>query len=155
MRVLLAAGALGRLSSARVGAAIARGLQRAGLTAPDVLELPGAPAAGELRELLTRERFDERLHRARCLIIATGRLSEDTLAASAAFELATRARQGGVPAYAIAGVCEIGAFDARVLDLQCVLRARTEPALVAAGATLASLLVPGTAASAGSPGTRR
>jgi hypothetical protein len=143
MRVLLAAGALGRLSAARVAAALARGLQQAGLAAPDLLELPGAPASGQLRELLAQERFDARLHRARCLIIAAPELSEAALPASAAFELATRARQGGVPAYAVAGVCEIDAFDARVLDLQRVLRARTEPALTAAGAALASLLRPG------------
>ena len=52
-----------------------------------------------------------------------GRLDRGTLAGSPAFEIATRARQAGVPAYAVTGVNELDAFDARMLDLQVILQA--------------------------------
>ena len=153
MPVLVAAAALGRLSAGSVGATLARGFSESGLAAPDVLELSHAGAPAPLQVLLEHERFDVRLHRARCLVITAAELDERTLAASAAFELATRARQGGVPAYAIAGRCEVGAFDARMLDLQLVLQARTERTLASAARRLSALLRG--PASAGSRGTRR
>ena len=61
------------------------------------------------------------------------------VAGSAAFEIATRARQAGVPAYAVTGENALGAFDARMLDLQLVLEARGPRGLAAAGRRLASL----------------
>ncbi len=157
MRVLLAAGAIAPLPAGRVAGAIARGLQRGGLAAPELLELPDEHDPAELRRLLQEQGFDARLHRARALVLATGEASERALAGSALFELASRARQAGVPAYAIAGRCELGAFDARLLDLQLILEARGERSLASAGARLAALLLEGAGAgtSSGSPGTRR
>ena len=54
------------------------------------------------------------------------------------FEIATRARQAGVPAYAVTGENELDAFDARMLDLQVILEARTVRGLAAAGTKLAA-----------------
>ena len=56
------------------------------------------------------------------------------------FEIATRARQAGVPAYAVAGRNRLDSFDARILDLQLVIEASSERALVAAGRTVATVI---------------
>jgi glycerate 2-kinase len=73
-------------------------------------------------------------------VLAQRRLAESTLQASAAFELATRARQTGVPCYAVTARNGLDAFDARMLDLQLVIEARDLAALQAAGRTLARQL---------------
>jgi glycerate kinase len=72
--------------------------------------------------------------------VAQARLREDTLAGSAAFELATRARQAGVPAFGITAENRLDSLDARILDLQAILEASTARALEAAGRKLASLI---------------
>ena len=74
------------------------------------------------------------------MIVAAERLRERTLAGSVTFEIATRARQGGVPAYAVTRENTLDAFDARVLDLQAILEARSRKALVSAGLELAALV---------------
>lgn len=141
MPVLIAAGAVGRLGAARVAAAIARGLEAGGLAPPELLELPAEEDGAALRALLAEERLHARLHLARALIVVSAEASERSLAGSALFELASRARQAGVPAYAVAGRCTLDLFDARVLDLQLVLRARDERSLGAAGEQLADALL--------------
>ena len=83
--------------------------------------------------------FDARMRRARAVVIAAERLQERTLAGSVTFEIATRARQGGVPAYAVTRENTLEPFDARILDLQLILQARSLNALVAAGRELAAL----------------
>jgi glycerate kinase len=55
-------------------------------------------------------------------------------------EVATRARQAGVPAHAIVGISALDRFDARILDLQEILTARGPAELVAAGGELARRL---------------
>jgi glycerate kinase len=80
------------------------------------------------------------MRRARALVLAQRRLAESTLQASAAFELATRARQTGVPCYALTARNGLDAFDARMLDLQLVIEARDLAALQAAGRRLARQL---------------
>lgn len=157
MPVLIAAGAVGRLGAARVAGAISRGLQAGGLAPPELLELAPDQDGEQLRALLERQRFDRRLHLARALLVACAEVSERSLAGSPLFELATRARQAGVPAYAIAGRCTLNLFDARVLDLQLVLQAREERSLQAAGEQLAEKLLGGTASpiSTGSRDTSR
>ena len=80
------------------------------------------------------------MHRARAVVIAQWRLKERTLAASATFEIATRARQAGVPAYAVTAKSTLDAFDARILDLQVILEASTARALEAAARRLAELM---------------
>jgi glycerate kinase len=139
---LIAAGAFGpRLAAAGVAAALARGLRAGGLSAPDLCPLTDAEVrSGELRALLARLDFDARMRAARAVIVAERRLDERTLEGSPAFEIATRARQAGVPAYAVTAHDRLDAFDARMLDLQLVLTAATAPALAAAGRELARLL---------------
>jgi hypothetical protein len=143
MRVLLAAAAIAPLAAGRVAAAVARGLCQGGLAAAESFELPDDHDSARLLRLLAQEDFDARLHLARALVLATGEASERSLAGSALFELATRARQAGVPAYAIAGRCSLPAFDARVLDLQLVLEARDARSLTLAGRRLAGAMCAG------------
>jgi hypothetical protein len=44
-----------------------------------------------------------------------------------------------VPAYAVSEESELDPFDARMLDLQAILQARTQRALTAAGRRLAEI----------------
>ncbi|HST56553.1 MAG TPA: glycerate kinase [Solirubrobacteraceae bacterium] len=143
----------GRLSAGRAAAAIARGLSAAGLPEPDQCPISAAHslhgpvmgmATGEggasVRELLDGLGFDARMRAAHAVIVGDGRLDPRTLSGSVVFEIATRARQGGVPAYAITAENALSAFDARVLDLQVILEARGERALETAGRQLAGLV---------------
>jgi hypothetical protein len=141
------------LPAPRVAAALGRGLRAGGLLEAELFPLitngeqaPGIPNAlpAEVRDALDGLDFDARLHRARAVIIAEGRLRRGThgpsLIGSATFEIATRARQAGVPAYAVFAKETLGSFDARMLDLQVVLHAGNTAALIAAGRKLATLI---------------
>jgi len=141
-RPLIATGALGeRLPARRVAAMIARGLQAGGVPAPDVLGLAREdPAPDELSELLDAQEFDARMRAARAVILGQRCLREQMLAGSGFFEIATRARQAGVPAYAVAGANRLERFDARILDLQVIIEAGSGRALVAAGRSLAGYI---------------
>jgi glycerate kinase len=139
-RALLVSGAFSpRLPAEAVAAAVARGLLAGGAPQPDVAVL--APdGAAEIASQLAQLAFDARTREARAVIIAVAALDLRSLERGAAFEIATRARQAGVPAYAIARESRLSSFDARVLDLQLVLLARGARALSAAGARLAGVL---------------
>ena len=138
---VIGTGPFGGRSAERVAALIARGLQQGGTPAADVLALPAEEESpAELGELLERHHLDVRLRAARAVILGRWRLQERTLARSAFFVIATRARQAGVPAYAVAGRSRLDSFDARILDLQLVIEASSERALVAAGRTLAAVI---------------
>ncbi|HEY7890859.1 MAG TPA: glycerate kinase [Solirubrobacteraceae bacterium] len=82
--------------------------------------------------------FDARMRRAHAVIVGEGALDQTTLEGKVAFEAATRARQAGVPAYAVVAHNLLERFDARILDLQLILEARTERSLVNAGKKLAA-----------------
>jgi glycerate kinase len=140
-RLLIASGDFGeRLPAAAVAAAIARGVRAARSPAPDVCPVErGGRGPEEVREQLDALGFDARMRSARAVVVACERLEQHTLAGSVAFEIATRARQSGVPAYAVTAHDELEAFDARILDLQLILEARTARTLAAAGRTLAEL----------------
>lgn len=84
--------------------------------------------------------FDARMRAARAVIVGEGRLDLGTLAGKAPGEIATRARQAGVPCFAAVGSRTLDAFGARILDLQAVLEAGDESALEAAGRRLATLV---------------
>lgn len=84
--------------------------------------------------------FDRRMRQARAVVTGEGRLDQQSLAGKAVSEVATRARQNGVPCHAIVGQRSLNAFGVRVLDLQAVLEARTVPAIEAAGLRIAELL---------------
>lgn len=84
--------------------------------------------------------FDARMLAARAVIVGEGRLDLGTLAGKAPGEIATRARQAGVPCFAAVGSRTLDAFGARILDLQAVLEAGDAEALEAAGRRLATLV---------------
>ncbi|HEY4428447.1 MAG TPA: glycerate kinase [Solirubrobacteraceae bacterium] len=136
--LLVAAGELGGLSAARVAGAIGRGLRAGGRPEPDLCPI-ATHCAEEVPEVLSTLGFDARMLRARAVIVADAHLQERTLAGSVTFEIATRARQRGVPAYAVTAANDLNAFDARILDLQLIVQANSVRALVAAGRELAAV----------------
>jgi glycerate kinase len=142
--VLIVASPFGDALGARdVARAIGRGLVAGGLPTPDLCPLDEdsyREHPEKVRARLDALDFDARMYRARAVVVGAKRLHERTLAGSITFEIATRARQGGVPAYAVTGVNELDAFDARMLDLQVVLEASTARGLSAAGRRLAGLV---------------
>lgn len=83
---------------------------------------------------------DTRMRAARAVVVGEGRLDLGTLAGKAPGELATRARQSGVPCFAVVGSRALDAFGARILDLQAVLEAGDPAALEVAGRELAALV---------------
>jgi glycerate kinase len=95
---------------------------------------PGAPF------VLHALGFDARMRAARAVVVGEGRLDATTLEGKIAGEIATRARQAGVPCHAIVGENAIDRFSARILDLQVILEAGTPEALEAAGARLGAML---------------
>jgi glycerate 2-kinase len=95
---------------------------------------PGAPF------VLDALGYDTRMRAAAAVIVGEGRLDETSLAGKAVGEAATRARQAGVPCFAIVGEDALGSFGARILDLQRVLEAPTLDAIAEAAASLQPLL---------------
>jgi glycerate kinase len=134
------------LNATRAAEAIGKGLCASGRLTCDLCSID-EPAGGqvgkrpgEVSALLDGLDFDRRMRAARALVIAREHLDDRTLAGSVAFEAATRARQSGVPAYAVAGRDELDPFEARIVDLQVILEASTPRALSAAGRKLAELV---------------
>jgi len=84
--------------------------------------------------------FDARMRAARAVVTGEGKLDRQSLAGKAVSEVATRARQAGVPCHAIVGTRELGPFGCRVLDLETVLEASTLIEIEAAGLALAQRL---------------
>lgn len=138
--LLIAARPFGaRLNAEHVAAALAEGLRDGGWKAdpcPFDVDLDEAAAVA----LARGTDFETRMRAARAVVIVEPRLDEQTLAGTVAFEIATRARQGGVPAYAVTREDCLDSFDARILDLQTILQARTHRSLLDAGRELAGLV---------------
>ncbi len=132
------------LTSRSDAAAVGEGLLEGGLPTPELACPPPAADAGERRAdpgaALAELELDRRMRAARALVILAERLDEQTLLGSLAFEAATRARQAGVPCYAITRHDDLDLFDARILDLQVVMQARSPQALRRAGARLAEIV---------------
>jgi glycerate kinase len=141
--VLVLAGPFGgQLDGQRAGAAIARGLEADGRLECDVCALGddiGARTAGTSQPLHEVD-FDRRMRAARAVVIVCAHLDDRTLAGSLAFEAATRARQSGVPAYAVCGRDALDPFEARIVDLQVILEASNPRSLSAAARKLATLV---------------
>ncbi|MFI5005550.1 MAG: glycerate kinase [Solirubrobacterales bacterium] len=128
------------LSAERAGGAIGRGV-RAGDPTLEVEVCPIEHAArGDVRKLLEALDFDRRMRAARAVVVGGAHLDERTLLGSATFEIATRARQAGVPAYAVTACNDLNLFDARILDLQVILQAHDTRSLRRAGERLAGLV---------------
>jgi len=84
--------------------------------------------------------FDARMRAARAVVVGEARLDRATLEGRVTGEIATRARQAGVPCHAVVGEDAIDRFDARILDLQGIVAAATLDAIEAAGEALAAYL---------------
>jgi glycerate kinase len=117
------------LGAERVAGALAKGVCAAGMAEPDLCPIEDA----------LPDDFDLRMRTSRAVIVGAQRLEERTLAGSPVFELATRARQAGVPAYAVTAKNALAPFDARILDLQLIIEAASTRALAGAGRKLADL----------------
>jgi len=131
-----------RLDAQQVSAAISRGMSAEGHLECDVCPLDYDLGAGapERSKLLDEHDFDLRMRAARAVVLACAQLDDRTLANSVVFEAATRARQAGVPAYALTGRDALDPFEARIVDLQVILEASTPRALSAAARKLAMLV---------------
>jgi glycerate kinase len=84
--------------------------------------------------------YDARMRAARAVVTGEGRLDRQSLVGKIVSEVATRARQAGVPCHAVVGSNALELFDLRILDLQLVLEASTLAELEAAGAELGAAL---------------
>jgi glycerate kinase len=133
----------GKLNTAEVAAAIGRGLERAGLPVdlcPVEEGEDGTPLVEDTP--IGHSSFDARMRGALAVVTGEARLDQRSLAGKPLSEVATRARQAGVPCYAVVGSRTLDSFGARVLDLQVVIEAGTVKQLEAAGQRLAPLLRP-------------
>jgi glycerate kinase len=84
--------------------------------------------------------FDARMRDAHAVLTGEGKLDRSSLSGKVVSEVATRARQSGVPCHAVVGTRELDAFGARILDLESVSQASTLEQLEAAGRRLASVI---------------
>ena len=84
--------------------------------------------------------FDTRMRASLAVVTGEGRLDRQSLVGKLVSEVATRARQAGVPCHAIVGSNLLELFDLRILDLQLVLEATTLAELEAAGSELGSAI---------------
>ena len=84
--------------------------------------------------------FDARMRAARAVVVGEGHLDAGALRGRVAGEIATRARQSGVPCHAVVGANELDRFDARILDLQAIIEADSLEDIEAAGEALAAYL---------------
>lgn len=92
---------------------------------------PGAPF------VLSAIGADARMRAAAFVIVGEGQLDRTSLRGKVPGELATRARQAGVPCSAVVGRSRISDFDARIIDLMEIIEATDAAQLEAAGRTLA------------------
>ncbi len=80
--------------------------------------------------------YDARMRRALAVVTGEGRLDRQSLIGKLVSEVATRARQSGVPCNAVVGENDLDLFDLRILDLQLVQEARTLEQIEAAARRL-------------------
>jgi glycerate kinase len=95
------------------------------------------PGAATVLDLLG---FDQRMRASRAVVTGEGRLDRQSLEGKALAEVATRARQAGVPSHAVVGSRALDYFEQRILDLQAVLEASVLEELEAAGRELAKII---------------
>jgi glycerate kinase len=95
------------------------------------------PGAGFVLDAIA---FDARMRSSRAVITGEGRLDRQSLVGKLVSEVATRARQAGVPCHAVVGSNALDRFDARILDLQIIIEAGNASEFEAAGAGLADAM---------------
>ena len=125
MQVLVSVDDFASLAAPEVAGAVVRGLRAGGWDAE-----PCPPE--DLDDVLLRG--------ARAIVVGEERLDDRTLLRSVAGEIATRARQAGVPCHAVCVRNELDLFAARVLDLQGIAEGSTAAELEAAGRALADVI---------------
>jgi glycerate kinase len=82
--------------------------------------------------------YDTRMRRALAVITGEGSLDRQSLVGKLVSEVATRARQAGVPCHAVVGRNRLDLFEMRILDLQLVVEASTLEEISDAGALIAA-----------------
>lgn len=97
----------------------------------------GAQLKGGAAFVLDQVDFTERMRASRAVITGEGSLDRQTLLGKAVGEVATRARQAGVPCHAIVGQKVMTEFDARILDFESVVEASSAEAVAEAAERLA------------------
>ncbi len=100
----------------------------------------GAALEPGARFVLSALDADERLQAARAVIVGEGRLDRTTLEGKIAAEISVRARQMGVPCYAVVGSNGLEAIDQRILDIQAIIEATTLDEIERAGHEIAAYL---------------
>jgi glycerate kinase len=100
----------------------------------------GAQLKGGAAFVLDQVDFPARMRASRAVITGEGTLDRQTLLGKAVGEVATRARQGGVPCHAIVGRMEMTEFDARILDFESVTEASSAAAVADAAEQLVTVL---------------
>ncbi len=100
----------------------------------------GAELVGGAAFVLDAVEFDRRMRAARAVITGEGKLDQQSLVGKLVSEIATRARQRGVPCDAVCGVRALDAMGARMLDLEHIIEARTLDELRRAGRELGELI---------------
>lgn len=102
----------------------------------------GADLKGGAAWVLDQVGFTPRMLAARAVITGEGSLDRQTLLGKGVCEVATRARQSGVPCHAIVGRMEMSEFDARILDFESVAEAGDHDAIADAAERLVAVLAP-------------
>ncbi len=110
----------------------------AGGLAGGLFAVHGAMLAAGAPYVLDAIGADARMRAARFVIVGEGRIDRTTLDGKGPGELATRARQGGVPCHAVVGENAMDPLDSRIIDLMEIIEATTRDAFVAAGRLLAA-----------------
>lgn len=100
----------------------------------------GAHLKGGAAFVLDQVDFSERMRASRAAITGEGSLDRQTLLGKAVGEVATRARQAGVPCHAIVGRKVMTEFDARILDFESVVEAGSADDVAEAAKRLATRL---------------
>ena len=95
------------------------------------------PGAGFVLSALSA---DERIQAARAVIVGEGRIDHTTLEGKIAAEISVRARQLGVPCYAVVGSNGLEPIDQRILDIQAIIEATTLDQIEQAGGQIGAYL---------------
>jgi glycerate kinase len=100
----------------------------------------GAELKGGAAFVLDRLDFTARMTASRAVVTGEGSLDHQTLLGKAVGEVATRARQSGVPCHAIVGRMGLTEFESRILDFESWHEAGTANAIADAAAGLQEVL---------------
>ncbi len=92
--------------------------------------------------------YNAQMLAAHAVITGVGHLGAESLTGALLSEVATRARQAGVPCHAVVGSRALDLFELRILDLQLVLEATTLSGIEVAAAEIGAAIALQTACGA-------